>query len=107
MFEDVRKYALERIDRSLDDAAQQAARKAIDDALYGLMMVIDGVTGALANGDHAVTLTTEVRLVRREGAAEEVVNQLDLRDGDGMCMGHHGWIAGDFGSDVVAVKKVR
>jgi hypothetical protein len=31
----------------------------------------------------------------------QLVESLDLRDGDGMCMGYHGWIDGDFGSDPV------
>ena len=43
LFEDVRGYAIEGIDPGLDESGRSAALKAIDDALYGLMMVIDGV----------------------------------------------------------------
>jgi len=49
LFEDVRGYAIDRIEQALSAEAHAAAKKGIDDALYGLMMVLDGVTGALAN----------------------------------------------------------
>ena len=52
LFEDVRNYAIERLDRALDATARAAALKAIDDAVYGLMMVIDGVSGGLGNAEH-------------------------------------------------------
>ena len=41
LFEDVRGYAMSRLDPALDSSAQTAAIKAIDDAVYGLMMVLD------------------------------------------------------------------
>jgi hypothetical protein len=33
------------LDLALDDRANEAALRAIDDALYGVMMIIDGVEG--------------------------------------------------------------
>ncbi len=103
LFEDVRRYARDRLDPSLDTATKAAAERAIDDTLYGLMMVIDGVTGALRNPQNQVELRVTARLVRRADGREELVEEFDLADGDGMCMGYHGWIAGDFGKDLVAV----
>ena len=35
----------------------------------------------------------------------KVVAELELSDGDGMCMGYHGWLEGDFGEDPVAAPK--
>lgn len=101
VFEDVRGYAIENLDLGLDETTRAIAIKAIDDAVYGLMMVFDGVSGSLANAEHAIELRTTVRLTRRQGIEAEVVEQLELRDGDGMCMGFHGWREGDFGRNAV------
>lgn len=97
----MRGYALERIDPNLSSEAQAAAQKAINDAVYGLMMVIDGVSGTLRNEQQAVELSVVVSLLNRN--SEEVVAEIDLREGDGMCMGYHGWLDGDYGEDPVAV----
>jgi hypothetical protein len=101
LFRDIRRYAVGNLDPSLDETARSAALKAIDDALYGAMMVIDGVTGALANSEYAVHLRTEVCL--KNAATGEPIESMDLREGDGMCMGYHAWIEGDFGQDPVTV----
>ena len=98
LFEDMRGYAIERLDPNLDEAAKQAALKAIDDTVYGLMMILDGVTGHLAN----VRLQTKVRL---ESKSDEPIASIDLFHGDGMCMGFHMWREGDFGEDLVAALK--
>ncbi len=104
-FEDVRGYAIERLDPTLDETGRKAALKAIDDAVYGLMMVIDGVTGGLCDSEYAVHIQTNVRLRRRH--TDEVIESLDLFDGDGMCMGFHGWLQDDFGADPVALPKAK
>lgn len=94
LFEDVRSHARENIDARLDESAKEAALKAIDDTLYGLMMVIDGTSGTLEGGRHSVRLSVSA-LLTTDG---EVEQSLDLMtDGDGMCMGFHGWQEGDFG----------
>lgn len=31
-----------------------------------------------------------------------IIEQMDLRDGDGVCMGFHSWKEGNFGTDPVA-----
>ena len=61
--EDIRAYAQENISPELSAEARAAAEKGINDALYGLMMVIDGVSGTLANGAQHVELSVQVRLV--------------------------------------------
>lgn len=103
LLEDVRGYALEKIDSGLSDDARAAAEKGINDALYGLMMVIDGVSGELANESQHVELSVQVRLV--DDNLSNIVAAQDLREGDGMCMGYHGWLEGDFGENPVAVEK--
>ncbi|HRO22579.1 MAG TPA: hypothetical protein PLO17_19515 [Alcaligenes phenolicus] len=103
LVEDVRAYAIENIKSGLSEEARAAAEKGIDDALYGLMMVIDGVSGTLANETQHVELSVQVRLVTHEPPA--VAAAIDLREGEGMCMGYHGWLEGDFGESPVAVPK--
>jgi len=63
LFEDVRGYAMERIDPNLTAEARAAVQKGIDDALYGLMMVIDGVSGGLGNDEQTVELSVSVKTV--------------------------------------------
>lgn len=103
VFEDVRSYALERIGPKVSAETRAAAEKAIDDAVYGLMMVIDGVSGRIANDKHAVELSVAVKLLNRE--ADSVIAEMDLMQGDGMCMGYHRWVHCDFGEDVVATSR--
>ena len=106
VFEDVRRYAMERIDPSLPDEVRAAVQKGIDDTVYGLMMVVEGVTGGLSNASHTVYIDFIARLAAR-GDSENggVLSEVDLRQGDGMCMGYHGWVEGDFGKHPIAVPK--
>lgn len=106
LFEDVRRYAMERIDPALPDDVRSAVQKGINDAVYGLMMVIEGVTGGLSNVSHTAYIDFIARLATRGGSgAGGVLSEVDLRQGDGMCMGYHGWLEGDFGEHPVAVPK--
>ena len=103
LFQDVRQYAVERIDPALPDNVRAAVQKGIDDAVYGLMMVIEGVTGGLSNADRTVYIDFIARLAARgDSGAGSVLSEIDLRQGDGMCMGYHGWVEGDFGKHQVA-----
>lgn len=104
VFEDVRRFAMERIDPTVSDETRAAVQKGIDDAVYGLMMVIDGVSGGISNASLTVYIDFIVRLVTRgESEAGRVQSEVDLRRGDGMCMGYHGWREGDFGNHLIAV----
>ena len=94
LFEDVRSYALDQLNESLSDSERAVAKSAIDHSLYGLMQVIDGVTGGLRREHWSVDMGFNVCL-HHDG---QLATSLDLIAGDGMCMGYHGWIAGDFGS---------
>jgi hypothetical protein len=90
---------MEQLDPALTDSQRTIAQAAVDHALYGLMRVIDGVTGALRSEEWTVNIRTIVRLHHRQ----TVVEQLDLFDGDGACMGYHRWLKGDFGIDPIVV----
>lgn len=101
LFDDVRGYAINQLDAALDTGSRAAATGAIDAAMYGLMMVIDGVTGTLGNSDYRVDLRMTARMLDRRAEPHQVIDQLDLAEGDGMSMGYHGWLTGDFGEDAV------
>jgi hypothetical protein len=103
IFQDIRQYAIDAIPATYGQAQREAAMKGIDDAVYGLMMVIDGVTGGLSNDKHRLSLQTNVRLENLDGS--RLVQELDLFQGDGMCMGYHGWKQDDFGRVRPAIAK--
>ena len=99
LFEDARVYARAKIDPRLEPEVRAAVEKGIDDALYGVMMIADGVSGRLSNASNEVHLALLVRHMRRRANGDsELVEEVDLAYGDGMCMGMAGWLAGDFGA---------
>lgn len=118
-FENVREYARRQVDPALSETSRAAAFKGIDDAVYGLMMVLDGVSCGLRGSGYGIALQTKVQLWRSDSALiraadgdksdwvegvvgeEALVQELDLSRGDGMCMGYHMWRAGEFGDDPV------
>lgn len=106
LFENIRNYALAKVDPNANAEVRGAAAKAIDNALYGLMMQIDGVYGGFANPDFSVDLRVVAVLSRLNKPQREIISTLDLADGDGFCMGFHGWREGDFGDDPVAVPRI-
>jgi hypothetical protein len=75
LFEDVRGYAISKIDSNLDAPARAAAIRAVNDAVYGLMMVFDGVTGSLGDGTRSVHLATAIRLTDDAGVIDTSVRR--------------------------------
>lgn len=102
LFQDMRQYAIDEMDPSLSPEVHEHVVKGINDAVYGLMMIIDGVSGFLRNDSDSVSLKFIAQHQREKGDGVEVIQELDLADGDGFCMGYHGWLEGDFGKDPVA-----
>lgn len=72
----------------------------MDDAIYGLMMIMDGVTGCLKNDQYAVSIENIIKLERNG----EAIQEINTFHGDGMCMGFHGWKENDFG-DIYPVQE--
>jgi hypothetical protein len=93
LFQDIRKYAIDRIPGNTDDNIKELIVKGIDDAVYGLMMIMDGVTGQLENDQYAVSIESIIKL-KSQG---DTIQEINTLDGDGMCMGFHGWKENDFG----------
>lgn len=104
IFEDARAYAAERIPADASPEARKVALSAIDDALYGIMMIAEGVSGRLENSTDQVHLALFVRHLRFDRSGDQhLVSEFDLAMGDGLCMGFHGWVEGDFGRAPVLV----
>jgi hypothetical protein len=97
LFQDMRKYAIDRIPSTVDDKTRELVINGIDDTVYGLMMIMDGVTGRLSNNEYTVTIESIIRL----DSSGETIQELNTLNGDGMCMGFHGWVEEDFGKDEI------
>src|SRR5690349_20735267 len=80
VFEDARQYAVEQIDHTLDDEVKAEVIKGINNAIYGLMMIFDGVSGDLQDTEYSVRLETKV-VLSRKNEKDIVVDQLDLNKG--------------------------
>lgn len=66
-------------------------------------MVIDGVSGGISNSRYNAYIKVTAQLAEcANGQDSEVLSELDLGCGDGMCMGYHRWREGDFGDDAIA-----
>lgn len=104
IFQDARQYAIDEIPANYDDEQRSIALKAIDDAIYGLMMIIEGVSGCLKNEKFMLSIETKVKLQAINKNELELVEELDLAQGDGMCMGYHGWREDDYGRVRPAIK---
>lgn len=100
LFQDMRKYAIDQIASNTDDNTKDMIIKGIDDAIYGLMMIMDGVTGCLKNDQYAVSIENIIKLERNGVTIQEI----RTFHGDGMCMGFHGWKENDFG-DIYPVQE--
>jgi hypothetical protein len=101
LFERVRAAGLAILRSDVPNEVRSAVELAVDATLYALMSQMDGVSEGLGGNGHEIELTFGVTLRR----GEETLSSVDLREGDGMCMGFHGWVDGDFGDDAVVVKQ--
>lgn len=97
VFENIRKYALDKIDSQEDEATKEKIIKGINDAIYGMMMQMDGIFDPLENDQHRIELQTSLLLFKDD----EVIEALNTLNGDGMCMGYHDWMEGDLGEDKI------
>ena len=89
-----RDYARARVGETVTESQRAVAHRAIDDAIYGVMMLLDGVSRTEIDSAHRV----EYALIARMREGSRVVEEIELAPGgDGLCLGFHGWRNGDFG----------
>jgi len=92
-----RDYAFERIPKSVSTEVREIAARAVLDAIYGMMMLLDGVAEAKIDESHRAEYVLSARI--RNTERDQPIEQFELApEGDGLCMGFHGWAAGDFGN---------
>mgnify|MGYP000881784506 FL=1 len=94
LFQHAHRYALENIAADATPETKAAARKAAEDTLYGLMMILDGVVDNLENEQYRLALAAQIQLIRQDSG--EVADSLDLTNTDGLCMVFHDWKEGKF-----------
>jgi hypothetical protein len=94
IFHNIRRYAMRKIPQDLDDATKEKIIDGIDNTIYGYMMMLDGAFEPFTNDSYEVSIDTKIVLSKNDG---EIVHAIDTLEGDGMCMGYHGWMEGDFG----------
>jgi hypothetical protein len=97
IFQNMRNYAIERIPRDIGEDIKEQIIKGIDDSIYGLMMIMDGVSGTLENSEYRVQIENRIVLEKDN----KIVQELNTLDGDGMCMGFHSWKQNEFGEDKI------
>jgi len=98
LMENVRQAAIDQLDPQLSTDERVVAIAAIDATMYQLMSVIDGLRGGLNNSQYQVDLHMIVQLRRSDANQENVLELMDLLDGDGMCIGIIGWLEADYGA---------
>jgi hypothetical protein len=92
-----RDYAFEQIPESASAAERTVAEKAALDAIYGMMMLLDGVADSTIDDTHVAEYVFLSCVISDEES--QPIEQFELAPGgDGLCMGFHGWVAGDFGT---------
>ncbi len=101
LFEDARNYAISKIPKGTGQKTKEKIIEGIDDSIYGLMMIFDGVSGSLRSPDYQVTLDTSANLIKVTDTEEEIIDSVKLQSGDGMCIGYHGWLEEDFGTNPI------
>lgn len=97
IMEDIMKYAISRIPDGTDQETRVKIKAGIEDAIYGLCMMMDGVSGTLQNDEYSLRIQHKILLEYKDSTLEEI----DTLDGDGMCMGLHSWLEGDFGNEPI------
>ncbi len=92
-----KEYAFDRISESVPAADREIAQRAALDAIYGMMMLLDGVADSEIDAAHRVEYVLLAH-VREITESYDTVEEFELApDGDGLCIGFHGWVEGDFG----------
>jgi len=97
IFRDMKDYAVNNISDDTDEKTKEKIINGIEDAIYGLMMMMDGVVGILQNDEYTIRIENNI-LLEKSG---QIIKSINTLDGDGMCMGFHDWKEGDFGEDNV------
>jgi len=83
-----RDYAVARIPEDAPPVERQARIAGAMDAIYGVMMLLDGVADADIDEAHRAEYVLTMRII----AERKPIEELELAPGgDGLCIGYHYW----------------
>jgi len=101
LMENVREHALSRIPEEASLEARALAEQAVTDTLYGFVMLLDGVFRNWIDKEYFVDYRLIGRIFEQSSDKDEPVETFDVEEsGDGLCIGFHMWMEGDFGDAV-------
>ena len=93
-----KEYAFDRIPKSIPAADREIVQRAALDAIYGMMMLLDGVADSEIDEAHRIEYVLLAR-VREISESYDAIEEFELApEGDGLCIGFHGWVEDDFGN---------
>jgi hypothetical protein len=96
LMESARDYAFQRIDPSASAKSRALAEKAALDAIYGVLMLFDGIPLNKIGPSHAIDYALLAR-VREHPDGDNPVEVVELAPrGDGLCVGYHMWVDGEY-----------
>lgn len=89
--------ALQNIPKTATAEAREIAAKAVIDALYHVMMILEGVAGVQIGGDRSLEFALVAR-VRESEQPYRIVEEFELAPNgeEPACMGFHFWKDADF-----------
>jgi hypothetical protein len=89
--------ALEQIPAKVSDETRTIAMKAAVDALYNVMMILEGVVSAQGDESHKIDFALIARVRKRE-EPYDVIEEFELapEGEEPVCMGFHFWTDGNF-----------
>ncbi len=89
--------ALQQLPETTGAEARDIAAKAVNDALYNVMMILEGVAGVQIGGDRSLEFALVAR-VRESEQPYRIVEEFELAPNgeEPACMGFHLWKDGDF-----------
>ena len=95
LMDEVKGYAVAKINPDCSIEERNAAEKAISDTLYGFMMLLDGVINSSIDKNHGVEFALIARIF--DSNTSKYLEEIYLApDGDGLCMGINMWEDGEF-----------
>src|SRR5579884_4443598 len=95
LMQHVRGWARSQIPADAPSDVRAAAEQGVDNCLYALMDLFDGYWLNKVDEGHRVEYALLARIRDDE---DRIVETFELApDGDGLSLGIHGWLEGDFG----------
>jgi len=87
--------ALSKLPETSSMESKEIADKAVTDALYNLMMILEGVVGTTIGDDQSIEFSLVAKI---RNSRDEIVEQFELAPNgeEPACMGFHSWTSGSF-----------